>query len=60
VIGGNAPAPPASSYFKIALQPSGHYDVYQYLTKGGHYRLYVQVVDHFGTSYAQMRDFWVA
>jgi hypothetical protein len=60
VQGANAPAPPASAYFKLPLQPSGHYDVYQYLTKGAEYRLYVQVVDHFGTSYAQELTFWVS
>jgi hypothetical protein len=56
----NAPAPAAGAYFKLALQPSGHYAAYQYLNKGGHYRLYVQAVDTYGTTHAQMLDFWVS
>jgi hypothetical protein len=55
-----APAPAANAYFSMPLQANGHYDVYQYLTKGAQYSLYVHVVDHYGTSYAQVYTFWVS
>ena len=56
----SAPAPAASAYFSVPLQASGHYDAYQYLTKGAQYSLYVLVVDKYGTNYSQVYTFWVS
>jgi hypothetical protein len=57
----NAPNPPTpGEYWHAQLQASGHYEDDQYLTKGGHYRFYVTVVDTYGTSYSKVLDFWTA
>jgi hypothetical protein len=57
----NAPNPPApGDYWHAQLQGNSHYEDDQYLTKDGHYRFYVTVVDTYGTSYSKVLDFWAA